>query len=155
MLGRSRWEWNTPGFSPSLGLWRLAGTVPCTKKVRAKAYNAILARLQVPGSGACLYTTFPRLIPVPGPVASCRHRSVHEKSPSQGIQRDSCAIAGAWVRSLPLYYIPPAYPRPWACGVLPAPFRARKKSEPRHTTRFLRDCRCLGPELAFILHSPG
>src|ERR1035437_5968679 len=96
-----------------------------------------------------------RVLTVPWPVASCRHRSVHEKSPSQGIQRDSCAIAGAWVRSLPLYYIPPAYPRPWACGVLPAPFRARKKSEPRHTTRFLRDCRCLGPELAFILHSPG
>ena len=39
-------------------------------------------------------------------------------------------------------------------GVLPAPFRARKKSEPRHTTRFSRDCSCPGPELVSIVHSP-
>src|SRR5450755_194905 len=34
--------------------------------------------------------------------ASCLHRSVHEKSPGQGIQRGCRAISAAWVRSLPL-----------------------------------------------------
>src|ERR1022692_652402 len=31
------------------------------EKIRAKAYNAVLARLQLPGSGACFYITRPRL----------------------------------------------------------------------------------------------
>src|ERR1022692_1299474 len=61
MLGRSRWERNSPGVLTVLWPRRLACTVPCTNKARAKAYNAVLARLQLPGSGACFYITRPRL----------------------------------------------------------------------------------------------